>query len=83
MKELLKITHINDDICEIVSNISSEEDEELLSACILGILGRDSQRLRDAIMVAAMAYLLGDKDELRDITKKTMLHIPGKSEHAN
>lgn len=51
MKELLRITHLRGDVCEIKVDLQDEGDGEQLASAILGILGKGGEA-RVAIMAA-------------------------------
>ena len=56
MKELLKVKHINDEICEVIVDLETEEHAMLLSNVLLGAMMK-SQRLARAVIAAASIYV--------------------------
>lgn len=75
MKDLFKITLIEDNLCQIEANIENDDEGELLSATLLGILGRDEGRLKAAILSAVFAYAEIDPEELSKIVMRDMMPI--------
>ena len=56
MKKLIKITHVQDDICEVVVNLENEKDGVLLSSALIGVMAK-SPRAARAIVAAAATFM--------------------------
>lgn len=68
-KKLLKITHVEDEICEVDVNLETEEDAMLLSSALYGIMQR-SPRATRAIVAAASTYMKERMEKREPQTKK-------------
>ena len=55
-KDLLRITHVKDDICEIRIGLDTEEKAMMLSDILLGVMVK-SPRLARAVIAAASMYV--------------------------
>ena len=55
-KDLLRITHFKDDICEIRVGLDTEEKAMFLSQILLGVMAQ-SPRLARAVLAAASTYV--------------------------
>ena len=69
MKKLLKITHVQDDICEVVVNLETESDGLLLSSALIGIMAK-SPRAARAIVAAAATFMKGREEAAKAQGKK-------------
>ena len=77
MKELLKITFIQEDVCEVKSDVTDYEDGQQLAAALLGVLVKGNTALQSAILAATAAFIEGVDDEnLRNIVAKNVIHVP-------
>lgn len=75
MKDLLRITHVKDEICEIRVNIEDDGDSELLGATFLGILAKDNGDLKKAIIDAVFCYLCNEDEELAAVAERSMHEV--------
>ena len=75
MKDLLRITHVKDEICEIRVNIEDDGYSELLGATFLGILAKDNGDLKKAIIDAVFCYLCNEDEELAAVAEQPALLI--------
>lgn len=74
MKELLRITHLRDDVCEIKVDLQGDGDGEQLASAILGILGKGGMA-RVAILAAVDTYMeMGS--EIEETINRDMVPIP-------
>ena len=71
MKELLRITNIKEDICEVNCEMDCQEDEETLSAAILGVMCQD-ERVADAINAASDCYRQNTEEAQRVVREASM-----------
>lgn len=56
MKDLLKIKHIKDDVCEVTIDLETEEHAMLLSSILLGAMTKNP-RLARAMIAAASLFM--------------------------
>ena len=75
MKELLKITNVKDDVCEISANLEINEDVEMLSAALLGAMCQSEDMAR-AVMAAANTFV-NDKEEVTKVTATSSMPVFG------
>lgn len=61
MKELLKITHLKDGVCEAKCDIENEHEKQMMAAAILGLMDKDKE-LAHALMNACFNYALHRKE---------------------
>lgn len=61
MKELLKITHLKDGVCEAKCDIENEQEKQMTAAAILGLMDKDKE-LAHALMNACFNYALHRKE---------------------
>lgn len=60
MKELLKITHLKDGVCEAKCDLQNEQEKQMAAAAILGLMDKDKD-LAQALMNACFNYALHRK----------------------
>ena len=61
MKELLKITHLKDGVCEAKCDLQNEQEKQMTAAAILGLMDKDKD-LAQALMNACFNYALHRKE---------------------
>lgn len=61
MKELLKITHLKDNVCEAKCDLQNEQEKQMTAAAILGLMDKDKE-LAQALMNACFNYALHRKE---------------------
>lgn len=77
MKDLLKITHIKDDVCKVDVNLGDNEDGELLASALFSALLNGGARIKAAFFAALCAYLETDEKDEEDLVRRgAIIHLP-------
>ena len=61
MKELLKITHLKDGVCEAKCDLQNEHEKQMMAAAILGLMDKDKD-LAQALLNACFNYAIHRKE---------------------
>lgn len=75
MKDLLRITHIEDGVCKIEVNIDDEKDGEVLAANLIAIMVNGGVHAAAAICAAATTYLTCDEEEMQKEVSKASIPV--------
>lgn len=75
MKDLIRISKLDDDICKVEVDIQNDNDGELLAANLLGILAEGNPRVVAAVLSATYTFLNESKDELNELVRSSIQRI--------
>lgn len=82
MKDLLRITQLDGDVCEVFANISDSEEGSILASNLLALLTSGPTSVKAAIMTAVLAFVKTDPDELEKLVEGSILPVPN-TQHAS